>query len=853
MKTSCVLIFFISCISVLCSQDWIHNIQDPGNFYDIRNAFLNSRNETIDDNESTKDDEYAKFKRWEYVIEPRVYPSGKLPKSNCLSEALEKYSKLHPGNHLQSRSRKWISLEPAEGFPFNGYTGRINCLAFHPTDTNIIYIGAPAGGLWKSIDGGLSWNVLTDQVPALGVSEIVINPINPDVIYIATGDRDAANFISNPYSYGILKSIDGGLTWDTTGLQYMLTNQMSVARIIMHPNNPDVLMAALKSDIANYKGIWRTEDGGKTWTNVSGGAKYDLEFHPSNPDIVYTCGYKNIQKSIDGGRTWNIINSADLPPVADITSSKITVTPAAPDMIFVEYIATDGYTYGLYKSSDAGKNWTKINALRLSTQGSYDFDIAVSSVDTNFIITGGQNLYISLNGGKDNTLRNAGHVDHHGFYFRPGTNTFYDCNDGGLYKSYNKLNSWINLNRGLNIYQYYRLGCSQRSEDFILTGAQDNGTLSHRLPNWQQVLGADGMECAIDPFDDQFYYMSYQYGNFVGGGFASQVFKSPPGAGSTNYAWVAPFLIHPKNSQILYAGGKDIFVTNDKGAHWMNYSTDLTQNDPVGGGFLRGMAISESNPDEVMYAISYVVVYKTDDGGKSWKNVTSNLPVSAGCLDCSALSSILIHPEHPDTVWVTMSGYSQNNRVYQSNDGGVNWFNISGSLPAVPVNTIVYEKDNEDALYIGTDIGVFFRNDKSADWEPFMEGMPRVPVQELEIVEPFHKIRAATFGRGLWEAPLEDVQVDAKQDAKAIDRFVLYPNPNKNHVTIEMQPWSDRDPLVKDDMEILFFDANGLEVFKHKLNRPSEEIELPKSSTKILFYRIYSKAEKLQSGILQMN
>ena len=846
MKTNCILIFLIFFITILKSQDWIQNIQDPINFYDIRKAFFNSGNAARESNGLPKDDESSKFKRWEYFMEPRVYPSGKLPKANCLKEALDDYNKLNPGNRLQSRSKKWTSLEPEEGFPFNGYAGRVNCLAFHPTDTNMIYIGAPAGGLWKTQDGGLSWNVLTDHIPSIGVSEIVINPIDPDIIYIATGDRDAANFISNPYSYGILKSKDGGLTWDITGIQYMLTNQMSVARIIMHPKNPNILMAALKSDQTNYKGIWRSEDAGLTWTNVSGGAKYDIEFHPVNPDIVYTSGYKNIQKSVDGGKTWSIINSSDLPPVADITSSKIAVTPAAPDNIYVEYIALDGYTYGLYKSSDAGKSWTKINSLRLNTQGSYDFEFAVSAADTNFIVTGGQNLYVSTNGGKDNTLRNAGHVDHHGFYFRPGTNTLYNCNDGGLYKSYNKVNSWINLNRGLNIFQYYRLGCSQINEEFILTGAQDNGTLLHRFPYWQQVLGADGMECAIDPFDDQFYYISYQYGNFVGGGSASPIFRSPPGAGSTNYAWVAPFLIHPKNSQTLFAGGKDIYISKDMGANWINYSTGLTKNDLVGGGFLRGMAISESDPDEVMYAISYVVVYKTDDGGKSWQTVTSNLPTSAGCLNCSALSSILIHPENPNTVYVTMSGYSKNNKVYQSNDGGVSWINISGTLPAVPVNTIVYEKDNDDALYIGTDIGVFFRNIRTTDWEPFMDGMPRVPVQELEIVEPFHKIRAATFGRGLWEASLDDVQVDVKENAKPKDKIALYPNPNKNHITIEIQE-------LKEEMEILFFDVNGIEVFKHKLIRLNEEIELPKSTSKILYYQIYSKAEKLQNGVLHVN
>jgi photosystem II stability/assembly factor-like uncharacterized protein len=845
MKSRRLLFFFIALSTVLSSQESIFNKKDLNNFYEIRQAFLAVIKEPEEPSGFPEDDEMAKFKRWEYIVEPRVYPSGNLPKPDCLKSAWDEYKRTHPSLPLNSRSKKWTSLEPEDGFPFNGNSGRVNCLAFHPSDTNIIFIGTPAGGLWKSTNGGKTWNSLTDQIPAIGVSEIAINPVNPDIIYIGTGDKDAANFISNPYSYGILKSTNGGLTWDTTGLQFLIQGQMSVSRLIINPKNPNILLAAVKSDQANFKGVWRSEDAGAHWTNVSGGAKYDIEFHPSNPDIVYTCGYKNIQKSKDGGKTWTVISSSNLPLASDITSSKIAVTIASPNDVYVAYLnAQDGYTYGMYKSMDAGDSWSVLNTFRINTQSAYDFDFAVSPIDTNLIVLGGQQAYFSNTEGRLFSQRTEGHLDHHGYYFRNGTNSLYDCNDGGLYLSHNVMKTWINLNKGLQTFQYYRLACSQLDNDFILTGAQDNGCLSHRYPNWQQIFGADGMECAIDPTDDQIYYSSYQYGNFVGWGSVSQIFTPPPGAGSSNYAWVTPFIIHPKNPKTLFAGGRDIFISKDHGANWVNYSTNLTQNDPVGGGFLRGMAISPSNPDEVMYAISYVVVYKTADGGKTWKPVTSNLPTTAGCLDCSALSSILIHPEHPDTAWVTMSGYSKTNKVYQTTDGGLNWTNISGTLPAVPVNTIVYERDNDDALYIGTDIGVFYKNNKMPDWQPFMDGLPKVPIQELEIVEPFHKIRAATFGRGLWEAALRDVQVSDKNiKNKEADRIELFPNPGLNHITVKLN-------YLKENMRIHLFDSRGVELLSKPLYQLVEEIEIPNSSEKMIYYKIVSKNKSLQSGLL---
>ncbi|TAL68643.1 MAG: T9SS type A sorting domain-containing protein [Bacteroidetes bacterium] len=809
MKT--LYFLFVFAVSNLLSQGWQENIKDPANFYSIREAFLeriNSDKIEMTLKKAGEEGEEEQFRRFEFMLEPRVYPTGKFPRPTILLDEWNKFKALNQTGLDTITGGNWTPLESPSGFPYEGYSGRLNCIAFHPLDTNIMYVGSPAGGLWETTTGGKSWIPLADYLPSLGVSEIVIQPDNPNIMYMATGDRDAANFISNPYSYGLLKSTNGGETWDTTGLNYLFSDQMTIQRLVMHPDNPNILMAAVEGVDGNKRGIWRTTDAGVSWTKTSGGAKYDVEFNPGDPNIMYAAGWKSILRSTDAGMTWIQVKSNIL-PTDSISEDRISVTAANPHLVYLQYLNSwTGGTYGLYKSGDDGLTWEMVNQEGITTQGGYDWVLAVSPIDTNIVLYGGQYLFGSYDGGKNQLNFQSGHVDHHDLIYHPKTKALFNCNDGGIYKSWDNGETWENLNKSLQTFQYYRMGASATNKDFILTGAQDNGTQIHDFLSWQQIgILADGMECLVDYSDPAIYYVSYQYGYLMRFG-AGENFSFPPNAfNSKYYAWVTPYIIHPSEPATLFIGGKDIYKSNDRGNTWVAISNKLTANDGVGGGMLRTMAISESNPDSILYAASYVVAYKTTNAGVTWHNITSNLPTSAGCFDCSAISSIAVHPINPNIAWVAMSGYSPTNKVFKTTDGGETWVNISENLPAIPVNTIVYQKNSKDVLYIGTDLGIFCKDSTDKNWKPFMNGLPNVPVQELEIHYCTQKLRAATFGRGLWETDLYGAVVSVDDNEEQSTGKYLYPNPANGSIELP-------DELINKNSRLIIYSSIGIAIYE---------------------------------------
>jgi photosystem II stability/assembly factor-like uncharacterized protein len=833
MKKFYVLLFILAGSAQLPCQSWQDNIKDPTNFYSIRQAYLQkfeSEKKEAKINALGKEGEEEQFRRWEYILEPRVYPTGKLPPPRILLDELNKFNSKEQVLSDTSFHGNWTPLETPAGFPPDGYSGRLNCIAFHPLDSNIMFVGSPAGGLWKTTDGGESWKPMTDYLPSLGVSEIVINPQNPNIMYMATGDLNVAFLnISNPYSYGLLKSTDGGESWDTTGLTHLVSDQMTIQRLIMHPSNPNILLAAVEGVNGSLRGIWRTTDAGVTWTLAYGGAKYDIEFKPGDPNIVYAAGYRYLIRSTDAGVTWTQIQS-DVLPKDTINEERIAVTPANPHLVYVQYINPNtGGTYGLYKSTDDGITWKMVNRYDISTQGGYDWVLTLSPVDTNIVLYGGQYLFGSYDGGVTQYDFASGHVDHHALEYRPGTTELYNCNDGGIYKSYDNGESWENLNKSLQTFQYYRLGSSASDEHLILTGAQDNGTQRHDFLSWTEFgFLADGTECIVDYTDESTYYFAYQYGSINRAGGVGN-FTSPPVSGDRRFcAWVTPYLMHPANHNTLFFGAKDIYKTTNQGNSWTQISNQLTVNDGVGGGMLRSMAISESTPDSVLYAASYVVLYKTTNAGATWWNVTSNLPTTAGCFDCSAISSIAVHPANPNIVWVAMSGYSDSNKVFKTTDGGGTWVNISGNLPAVPINTIVYQKNSMDVLYIGTDLGVFYKDSTNDNWKPFMNGLPNVPIQELEIQYTAKKLRAATFGRGLWESRLYGVTVSVDDSRDKGSGKWLYPNPATDFIELP-------DELLMKDTEISIFSSIGTVVYQ---GSPQKRIDISSISPGIYFMKV---------------
>ncbi|RLD50141.1 MAG: hypothetical protein DRJ05_20015, partial [Bacteroidetes bacterium] len=623
----------------------------------------------------------------------------------------------------------WLPLGPATSQNVTGHwnpgLGRINVVARDPIDTATLYIGAPAGGLWKTLNEGLTWEVLTDELPILGVSAVAIDYTDTDILYIGTGDKDA----SDTYSIGVLKSTDGGANWDETGLDWETGDGRTIAKLLIHPNDPDILFAA------TTVGLYKTTDGADNWSMVQSGDIDDIEFKPGDPDVIYAVT-KNFFRSSDGGNSFSLISG--LPTQYRV---QIAVTEANADYVYF-FSSRDG----IYRSEDSGLTFTKRSSEpNPGSQDWYDLAFAASHVDAEEIHLGEINTWRSTNGGLNWTKttewywpNNIGytHCDIHEMVFFGGT--LYVGSDGLVSKSTDNGANWTNLSEGICIRQFYRIGGTQSNPDKYLGGSQDNGTSVFTDTEWHEWLGADGMECVIDYTDDNIVYGTSQGGTFYKsntGGYNGSVSIAQPGGG----AWVTPFVIHPEEPETLFVGINEVMKTEDGMQSWSTISS-------FGSGNLNNMAIANSNADYI-FASDGSVIYRTKDGGQSWEDISSGLPYLH-------ISYITVHPKDAEKIAVSFSGYSSGEKVYISTDAGDNWINYSANLPNLPANCVIYNDDDYDGIYVGMDVGIYYRDQTLDEWESFMEGLPNVIVNEFEIHFASGKIRAGTYGRGLWEADL---------------------------------------------------------------------------------------------------
>lgn len=797
-----LLLFVLSSIGVaLHSQEWIQQlpqekvksgevtlfeIQDAFNSYNVKNNIVDGKK--IVGNEKTKVPGWKQFKRWEWYWEQRVNPvTGAFPATSATDQYLS-FVKEHPAAKASLGS--WVSMGP--NLTDGGYAGigRVNCVAFHPTDNNTLWVGTPSGGLWKTTDGGSTWTVLTDANAVLGVSDIAIpsDYETSHTIYIATGDRDGGSLWSlgsgarsDNCSVGVLKSTDGGATWSSTGLTYAVSSNKLIGRLLISPIDNNVLFAATSD------GIKKSTNGGTSWSTVySFSQQYyvdmimDMEFNSGTSTIMYasTKDYGRgcqILKSSDSGDSWSAIKTYG----DTIYRVELAVTPADPNYIYTIASKRNGGLYAISKSTNGGTNFTEMvygddpNRSYLyyfsdgsgenSGQGGYDLSIAVSPTDKNLVLIGGVNSWKSADGGTTWNICNMWtssaswnksgapvvHADKHAHIFRTD-GTLFEGNDGGIYRSYDNGTTWTDLSSGLRISQMYRLGVSQTDEHLTITGLQDNGSKLLSGSSWYDVTGGDGMECIIDYTNKNTQYATYVNGEIyrTANNWTNRTTISDNIGGGNYYgAWVTPYIIDPNDNNSLYVGYADVWKTTDQGNSFTKIST-INSSD-----LLRSMAIAPSNSN-FLYVADRYHIWRTNNGGTSWTDITGTLPVST-----NNITYIAVKNTDENTLWVTMGGYDTK-RVYQSTDGGSTWISISNGLPSLPVMCIIQNKQNSsvDELYIGTDVGVYMKFGTN-DWTFFSEGLPNVVVTELDIyydtnVPQNSKLRAATFGRGLWESDL---------------------------------------------------------------------------------------------------
>jgi len=736
----------------------------------------------------TKGNGFKPYAREMDFILERSSESGSF-KADALFKEWEKLKQNNSYSKTSNQSN-WVSKGPintpiilANGK--NRGNGRVNCITFDPVDSLVIWIGSPAGGLWKSDDGGSNWTTNTDGLPVIGVSHIAIDPHDSQIMYIVTGD----SYATDTYSIGILKSTDGGTTWNTTGLSYNVDQEKTVNKVIINPNNTDSLYAITNSNILI------STDAGTNWVTVGAIGRWrDIEFKPNNSDVIYAAkqssGGSNIYRSTDGGLNWAIIDNG----IDSITGGRyrplIAVTPDNPEVIYALFSASDYSFHGLYKSSDSGDIWepqsSTPNILGRETDGTgsggqswYDLSLGVATNNENLVYVGGINIWKSDNGGVNwNIDANSGnnqqlysymHVDQHAFEFNPHTHVAYAGNDGGFYKYMENLNKWVDISDGLEISQFYNLGLSQSNQNRLVAGAQDNGTEMLTNSTWDAIMGGDGMECKIDHYDDNIIYAEYQYGGLrksYNGGNNWDNIKPVTYEGG----WNTPYEMHSINSDIIVIGYDEVYRSTSGGAVWDSISYNVS-----GGQAIKSIALAPSD-ENYIYAASYSKIKVTKDAGQSWTYIKPGLANYN-------MTDITVSNSNPDRAWVTFSDYNSTHKVYETNDAGSSWTNISGSdLPGLPVNCIVYQGGANDDLYIGTDIGVYYKNSTMSEWIPFNDGLPNVIVKELEIHYNKGTISAATFGRGVWESPLNTLSTSFSNNEEI--NFKIYPNPAQDKITI---------------------------------------------------------------------
>ena len=792
MKKFYFLLITLVFSGMITAQQWIENIpqdklqKNEVTFFDIQKAFndywapYHVEGGYYEVNgEKIKAPGWKQFKRWEWYWKYRVNPqTGEFPKTTAADE-FAKYLQQNGG--LKNPSGNWSSLGPSSASGGYHGLGRINCVAFRPGDNSTIYVGSPAGGLWRTSDGGSNWTVLTDDNAVLGVSDVIVIPTAfQDVLYIATGDKDVGSGWSlnggqenDNNSIGVLKSTDGGATWSTTGLSWTASQKITISRLILDPNSGNQTIYA-----ATSQGVYKTTDGGNNWNLILGGHIIDMEMNPGNSSIIYASSktYWNqpaIYRTTNGGSSWSVAKS--------FTSTDyridLAVTGANSNYVYAIVANRGGGLSSIERSTNSGATFTSVysgggsgtyllgyycdgSGSANTGQGGYDLCIAADPTNANTLFIGGVNTWKSTDGGASWNISNMWtaassfnscgapvvHADKHCLAFQNGTSTLFEGNDGGIYKTTDGGASWTYLANGLVISQIYRLGVSQTDAGEVIGGFQDNGTKNLSAGNWADVMGGDGLECAIDYTTINTQYGTGTYGKLRRTTDHWNSSTDITGGLSGTADWNIPFTIDPNTHTTIYAGYQDVFKSTNQGSSWTKISN-------WGGGTLDAIVVAPSNSN-IICAATENKLYRTTNGGASWTDITGTLPVAT-----NKITYVAVHNSDANTIWVTFGEYDANG-VFESTDGGSTWTNISAGLPHLPVMTIVQNKLNtsQNELYVGTDVGVYVKVG-AGNWQAFMNNLPKVFVAELDIYYDMthpgnSRLRAATFGRGLWETDL---------------------------------------------------------------------------------------------------
>ncbi len=750
---------------------------------------------------------YYPYQRQKWFYEMRADENGEIPYLKRWM-AFEESKKNHLIDKQISASANWKNLGPTN----NG--GRTISHAFDPIDSQIIWIGSAAGGLWRTPDGGDSWQPMTDQLPSLSVGAVAINPQDPNIMLLGTGEAYGGIFMVD--GVGILKSTDGGLTWSQTNFIYQQIDGVNCYSIVWDQVNPNNIYAACNN------GLWRSTDMGDTWSNLLNGRATAVVINKKSPNIIYTIIQGiGFYKSIDSGDTWNRLSSG-LPSTSLIGFTSLAICDSFPNVLYAG-IAENGFggkMQGFYKTSDGGNNWMLIPTqdfycytppYEYICQGWYDNVTAVSPIDSNIVFANGINLYKSIDGGITWTtpagaLPNPSvHVDHHSFGFDPANpQVVYSFNDGGVYKSTDGGENWTEKNDGLVTFQFYSIASAMTDTNIVTGGSQDNTTQVVNNANgntdWQIWWYGDGMICNIDYTNENIMYGEKEFGfhgKTINGGQSS--FSINNGI-TENGPWITPVVMDPVDPQILYTASEaKIYKTTNGGLLWTALTSvqgcKLLEVDKVNTNYIYASAYSFSAGGHYLW--------KSADAGLTW-----NLATSPGWRVTDLMSS----PVLEGVLYATQNAFDGNPRVYKSIDYGDSWTEITNNLPDIGINGITINPYNSDHLYLATDLGVYFSMSDGNEWYEFNDGLPNVFTFDIHFHPVDTTVRIGTFGRGYWKtkAALFSVSsINGGDETEISTNFTLYKNyPNPFNLTTTIHYNLHKSTNVK----IKIFNETGQEI-----------------------------------------
>jgi photosystem II stability/assembly factor-like uncharacterized protein len=682
-------------------------------------------------------------------------------------------------------------------------SGRIVDIAIHPSDPHTWYVATASGNVWKTVNAGVTWDPIFDDQGSYSTGCITIDPKNPLVVWLGTGENNSQRSVG--YGDGVYKSVDGGKHWSNMGLK----DSEHIGQIVVDPRSSDVVFVAAQGPLwreGGDRGLYRTADGGRTWTKVldvderTGVSEVHLD--PRNPDVMYAVAYQRhrrewtlidggpgsgIYKSTDAGKTWTKLKNGL--PTVDMGRIGLAVSPADPDVIYAIVEAQAGKS-GVYRSRDAGANWTKTSDY-ISTSPQYYQELVPDPKVVDRVYALDTFLHVSYDGGK--TWPRLGekhkHVDNHVLWIDPDdTDHLIAGCDGGLYETFDRGATW-RFFENLPLAQYYNVAVDNSVPFYyVYGGTQDNNTQGgpsrttndHGIRNddWFVTVGGDGFSVAVDPTDPNIVYSEAQHGELVRydrkSGERVGIQPQPePGEPGPRWNWDSPLFISPFSHTRIYFAAQRLYRSDDRGDSWRPVSPDLTRqvdrNRLKVAGRVWSVDAVEKNASTSFYGnivalsespkqegLLYVgtddgLIQVSEDGGAHWRR-QDGFP---GVPDMSYVSKLVASLHDANVVYATFlnerNGGDLKPYVLRSADRGKSWVSIAGNLPARGSVYCLAEDDADpDLLFAGTEFGVFFTLDGGKRWTQLKGGLPTQQVRDMVIQRREHDLVLATFGRGFY-------------------------------------------------------------------------------------------------------